>query len=187
MTIMSDMTPLRLFELLPRRTSFQPRHFEPGTTSSSMARGDHDDFAAGFAEGQRLAQELFAAERQQLLDLIRNAEALQSEPSEEVAVLIANAVERLLTQLTGQSIPDRAWLEAQVARAVELIQETDAKRRLRLHPDDAALLVDVDLSCAIVADPALVRGEIRVECSNGWVEHGIPVNLARLRTELSVS
>lgn len=183
---MSDMTPLRLFELLPPRTGFQPRHFEPSGLPGGIARGEQDDFAAGFAEGQRLAQDLFAAERQHLLDLIRGAEALQAEPSEEVAVLIANAVERLLTQITGQSIPDRAWLEMQVARAVELIQDTDARRRLRLHPDDAALIADIDLACAIVADASLARGEIRVECSTGWVEHGIPVNLARLRTELSV-
>ena len=184
---MSDMTPLHLLDILPQRRGFQPRHFEPAAHGVSMAREEHDDFAMGFAEGQRLAQELFAAERQQLLDLIRNAEALQSEPSEEVAVLIANAVERLLTQLAGQSVPDRAWLEAQVSRAVELIQETDAKRRLRLHPDDAALLVDAQINCEIIVDPDLRRGEIRVECSSGWVEHGIPVNLARLRTELSVA
>ncbi len=183
---MSDMTPLHLFDVLPQRRGFQPRHFEPAASPSSTACGEHDDFAAGFAEGQRLAQELFAAERQHLLDLIRNAEALQAEPSEEVAVLIANAVERLLTQLTGQAVPDRAWLEKQVMCAVELIQETDAKRRLRLHPDDAALLADAQFGCAVVPDPDLARGEIRVECSTGWVEQGIPVNLARLRTDLSV-
>ncbi|HTI31301.1 MAG TPA: FliH/SctL family protein, partial [Sphingomonas sp.] len=146
----------------------------------------HDDFSAGFAEGQRLAQELFGQERTALQALIANAEALQSEPSEELAVLIANAVERLVTQITGQIVPDKAWLETQVARAVELIQETDAQRRLRLHPDDAALLADADPGCAIVPDEALQRGEIRVECSTGWVEQGVPMNLARLRTELSV-
>ncbi|CAM3257659.1 hypothetical protein SPAN111604_13595 [Sphingomonas antarctica] len=184
---MSDMTPLHLLDVLPQRRGFQPRHFEAAPAPGGVAHGSHDDFAMGFAEGQRLAQELFATERQQLLDLIRNAETLQSEPSEELAVLIANAVERLLTQLVGQSIPDRAWLEAQVSRAVELIQETDAQRRLRLHPEDAALLMDVQLGCAIIPDNTLQRGEIRVECSNGWVEHGVPVNLARLRTELSVA
>jgi flagellar assembly protein FliH len=187
-TTMSDMTPLNLYDVLPQRRGFQPRHFEPAAPAASpMAQGAHDDFSAGFAEGQRLAQELFAQERQQLLDLIRNAEALQAEPSEEVAVLIANAVERLLTQLTGQIVPDKAWLEAQVARAVELIQETDAQRRLRLHPDDATLLTGVQLACTIVPDATLQRGEIRVECSSGWVEHGVPVNLARLRTELSAA
>ena len=184
---MSDMTPLHLFDVLQPRRGFQPRSFDSAAMPSGVAREDHDSFAAGFAQGQQLAQELFAAERQQLLDLIRNAEALQAEPSEELAVLIANAVERLLTQLTGQSVPDHAWLKAEVARAVELIQEADTQRRLRLHPEDAALLADVQFGCAIVPDAKLVRGEIRVECSNGWVEHGIPMNLVRLRTELSVA
>ncbi len=187
-TIMSDMTPLHLLDVLPARRGFQPRHFEPIATPQASPVGHHaqDDFSAGFAEGQRLAQELFAQERAQLQALIAGTEALQSEPSEELAVLIAHAVERLVTQITGQIVPDKGWLEAQVARAVELIQETDAQRRVRLHPEDAALLADSNPGCAIVSDASLQRGEIRVECSTGWVEQGVPVNLARLRTELSV-
>lgn len=186
---MSDMTPLHLLDVLPQRRGFQPRHFEPAPASPASPVGHRaqDDFSAGFAEGQRLAQELFAQERQHMLSLIANAEALQAEPSEEVAVLIANAVERLVTQITGQIVPDRAWLQGQVAAAVELIQEADAQRRLRLHPDDAALLADTNPGCVIVPDTSLQRGEIRVDCSTGWVEQGVPVNLARLRTELSVA
>jgi len=182
------MTPLHLLDVLPQRRGFQPRHFEaaPPPHAGMAAHPLHDDFSAGFAEGQRLAQELFGQERTALQALIANAEALQSEPSEELAVLIANAVERLVTQITGQIVPDKAWLETQVARAVELIQETDAQRRLRLHPEDAVLLADADPGCAIVPDETLQRGEIRVECSTGWVEQGVPMNLARLRTELSV-
>lgn len=185
---MSDMTPLHLLDVMPVRRGFQPRHFESAAASTASPVGykAQDDFSVGFAEGQRLAQEMFAQERAALQALIANAEALQSEPSEELAVLIANAVERLVTQITGQIVPDKAWLEGQVARAVELIQETDAQRRLRLHPDDAALLADANPGCAIVPDASLRRGEIRVECSTGWVEQGVPVNLARLRTELSV-
>jgi flagellar assembly protein FliH len=185
---MSDMTPLHLLDVLPVRRGFQPRHFEPVAAAQASPAGfpAQDDFSAGFAEGQRLAQELFAQERAQMQALIANAEALQAEPSEELAVLIANAVERLVTQISGQIVPDKTWLEAQVARAVELIQETDAQRRLRLHPEDAALLADANPGCQIVPDAGLQRGEIRVECSTGWVEHGVPVNLARLRTELSV-
>ncbi len=188
MTTMSDMTPLHLLDILPARRGFQPRQFETATAHSGPMRHEaHDDFSAGFAEGQRLAHELFAQERAQMRALIANAAALQAEPSEELAVLIANAVERLVTQITGQIVPDTAWLQGQVAGAVELIQETDAQRRLRLHPEDAALLVDTNPGCAIVPDASLRRGEIRVECSTGWVEQGVPVNLARLRTALSVA
>src|SRR3546814_13736925 len=69
--------------------------------------GLDDPFALGLAEGQRLAEAAFVAERHQLLALLAGAEALQDEPSEELAQLIATTVERLVRQIVAAAPLDR--------------------------------------------------------------------------------
>ena len=143
-----------------------------------------DPFARGLAEGQRVAEAAFAVERQHLLALIAGAEALQDEPSEELAQLIAETVERLVRQIVEAAPIDAAWLRAQAETAAALVADADKARTLWVHPEDAALLADSPLALPIAADPSMMRGTVRIETSAGWIEHGRAVHLAELRAAL---
>ncbi len=145
-----------------------------------------DDYARGVADGQDLAATAFAVERQQLAALVTAAQALQPEPSEELAQLIAEAVVRLVTQIVADAPIDAAWLKAQAARAAEVVADCDAARTLWLHPDDIALLGGTQMPLPVQADQTAARGSIRIECSAGWIEHGRSIYLDALRSALAL-
>ena len=193
---MSDRTteagfaPVSLAEAMTRGNGFRPLSFVPSAyvpqaEQESADELDLDDpFALGLAEGQRLAEVAFVAERHQLLALLAGAEALQDEPSEELAQLIAETVERLVRQIVAEAPIDAEWLQAQAETAAAMVADADKARTLWVHPEDATLLADSPLTLAIESDPAMVRGTIRLETSTGWIEHGRAVYLDELRTAL---
>lgn len=193
---MSDRTaetgfaPVSLAEAMARGNGFRPLSFVPSAYIPQAAEENCDEpdlddpFALGLAEGQRLAEAAFVAERHQLLALLAAAEALQDEPSEELAQLIAETVERLVRQIVEAAPIDAIWLQAQAETAAAMVADADKARTLWVHPEDAALLADCPLTLAIESDPAMVRGTVRLETSTGWIEHGRAVYLDELRTAL---
>jgi flagellar assembly protein FliH len=194
---MSDRTaetgfaPVTLAVAMARGNGFRPLSFDPAVRSASAATDApagpelaDDPFALGLAEGQRLAEAAYAAERHQLLALIAGAEALQDEPSEELAQLIAETVERLVHQIIGEAPIDAALLKEQAEAAAALVGEADKARTLWVHPHDAALLVDADIRLPIETDAAMMRGTVRIESSAGWIEHGRAVYLGELGASL---
>ncbi|WP_439567015.1 FliH/SctL family protein [Sphingopyxis sp.] len=192
---MSDRTaetgfaPVPLTQAMARHGGFRPLAFtgarETDAAPGQAAQADLDDpFARGLAEGQRIAEAAFVAERHQLLALLANAEALQDEPSEELAQLIARTVERLVHQIVADAPIDAAWLQAQAETAAALVADADKARTLWVHPDDAALLTDCPLPLALESDPAMMRGTVRIETSTGWIEHGRAVYLDELHAAL---
>lgn len=191
---MSDhsFAPTSLALAMARDTGFRPLSFDPAVRAREavsaeppfVAEPGEDPFAQGLAEGQRLAQAGFAAERGQLLALVAGAEALQDEPSEELAQLIAETVERLVRQIVVTAPIDAEWLKDQADIAAALVAEADKARTLWVHPQDAALLIDADIRLPIAADAAMLRGTVRIETSAGWIEHGRAVYLNELRAAL---
>ncbi|RYD45662.1 MAG: flagellar biosynthetic protein [Sphingomonadales bacterium] len=187
----TGFVPVSLTEAMARGNGFRPMSFASATYTAQATEQEsideldlEDPFALGLAEGQRLAEAAFVAERHQLLALLANAEALQDEPSEELAQLIAETVERLVRQIVAAAPIDAEWLQAQAETAASMVADADKARTLWVHPEDAALLVDCPLTLAIESDPAMVRGTIRLETSTGWIEHGRAVYLDELRTAL---
>lgn len=193
---MSDRTaetgfaPVTLAAAMARSSGFRPLAFAGGARAPQPADGsaaelDRDDpFARGLAEGQRIAEAAYVAERHQLLALLAGAEALQDEPSEELAQLIARTVERLVHQIVASAPIDAAWLQAQAETAAALVADADKARTLWVHPDDAALLTDCPLPLALESDAAMIRGTVRIETSTGWIEHGRAVYLDELHAAL---
>ncbi|MBB5704926.1 FliH/SctL family protein [Sphingopyxis panaciterrulae] len=188
----TGFAPIALTAAMAGRGGFQPRSFaapapetvveaEPALPEAEPAE---DPFARGLAEGQRLAEAAFVAERHRLLALIAATEALQDEPSEELAELIAETVERLVRQIVATAPIDAAWLMEQAETAATMVAECDKARTLWVHPDDAALLVDCPLALPVEADSAVARGTVRIETSAGWIEHGRSVYLDELRAAL---
>ncbi|MEK6638621.1 MAG: flagellar biosynthetic protein [Pseudomonadota bacterium] len=170
------------FRPLLKEVSSQPELEEEG-----LAENDTPDlFDAGYLEGQRAATDAFELERDHYRRLIASAEALQSEPSEELAVLIGEAVERMVSEVVGKAAIDRDWLNHHARRAADLVAECDAARTMWLHPDDLPLIDSSLISLTLVADPDAERGSIRIDCSAGWIEHGTALYLDELRTELGL-
>lgn len=145
-----------------------------------------DPFARGVEEGQALAAVAFDIERQQMRAILASAEALQDEPSEELARLIAETVATLVEQIVETAPIDAEWLSAQARKAASLIGDCDAVRTMCLHPEDMALLNGQAMPLALRADADLPRGSIRIDSSAGWIEHGRAQFLVELRAALGV-
>lgn len=186
----AEATVISLAHAMAESRGFRPLHFGGMPAPQAMAadvlvevKAD-DPFALGLAEGQRVAEAAFAVEREQLLALLANTEALQDEPSEELAQLIAETVERLVRQIVDSAAIDAAWLQAQAETAAAMVAEADKARTLWVNPADAVLLMDAPIALPIEADPSMARGTIRIETSAGWIEHGRAVYLNELRAAL---
>lgn len=179
-----------LGDAMARKGGFRPLNFAPEMPEADVEHDladavvADDPYALGLAEGQRLAESAYAAERHQLLALLAGTEALQDEPSEELAQLIAETVERLVRQIVETAPIDAAWLQAQAETAAALVAEADKARTLWVNPADAALLVDCPLRLPVEADATMKRGTVRIETSAGWIEHGRAVYLDELRAAL---
>ena len=184
----TGFAPVALAAAMTRNGAFRALSFAAPTRAAHIANeapADLDDpFARGLAEGQRIAEAAYAPERHKLLALIAATEALQDEPSEELAQLIAETVERLVRQIVDTAPIDAEWLRGQAETAASMVAEADKARTLWVHPDDAALLVDCPLALPVEADASMPRGTVRIETSVGWIEHGRAVYLEELRAAL---
>jgi flagellar assembly protein FliH len=169
-------------------SSFRPMHREYAGSDSAVTtlQSTDDPYALGLADGQELAAAAFDEERAQLCALLSAAEHLQAEPSEELAQLIGETVFRLVRQIIEAAPVDADWLHQQAQKAADVISECDAARTAWLHPDDAALIDPATFPLPVMADAAAERGSIRIDCSEGWVEHGRSNYLYALRVALSL-
>lgn len=165
------------------------REFVPTVRYGQTAAEDpvqDDAYARGLADGQQIAAAAFEADRVALYKLVASANALQPEANDEVAALMSETVLRLVEQIVGNVTVDTALLEQHIAQAMELISEADAARTIWLNPADHALLVDIDLGLTKNVDPQLARGNLRIDCSDSWNEHGSAIGVEKLRHLLGV-
>lgn len=90
-----------------------------------------------------------------------------------LAERLHETVEALCHELIGDLAIDGALLARRTAAAAALFASADEGASLRLHPDDVALLGNgVDAAIAVQPDPALPRGEIRIDTPAGGIEDG---------------
>jgi flagellar assembly protein FliH len=141
-------------------------------------------FAQGFEEGGQAVEEMVAQERASIVALAASLEVLKPQPSQALAMLLSETVERLVRQIMGTVEIDRDTLIDRAQQAAELIGEEAGPMRMRLHPDDLALLADAALDTPLLADHHLPRGTIRLETDEGWIEDGPEARLERLRAAL---
>jgi flagellar assembly protein FliH len=87
-------------------------------------------------------------------------------------------------EIVGEVEIDGLRLLSRAKAAAALIGEASEPARLRVNPEDAALLADAELELTIEADPELPRGSVLIETAGGWIEDGPAVRLERLRAEL---
>lgn len=179
-SLVDAYAPARAFSPLIAR---QPTVPEPDEAVAEPV--EVDLYAQGLDDGRRAAEIDFAEERNAFAMMLASANALQPEPSEELAAMIATTVERLVTDIVGTIVIDRSWLDARIAHAMACLDKADAARTLWLHPDDAALLGGHALPLEIATDPTMERGALRIDCSHGWIEDSRSLHLDALRALLS--
>jgi flagellar assembly protein FliH len=145
-----------------------------------------DRYELGFEDGRRAAQDTFEIERAALQRLMESVGALQPESSEELAMLIAETVYRLVADIVGKSQVDADCLSRRASAAAALIAECDNARTLCVNPEDVPLLEGLRTNLEIKGDSSLARGDVRIDCSAGWIEHGTSLYLDALRCELGL-
>lgn len=141
-------------------------------------------FAEGFDQGRQAVLAEFARQREALAELIRSAEALQPEPAGPLAAVLTETVTRLVRQIVGEVKIDPALLKERAEAIADLVTAECGPARLRMHPDDIAMLDGTELGVPVAADHHLASGTIILETGEGWIEDGPQVRLARLRTLL---
>jgi len=183
------------FVLRRGESGFRPR-IEPTAASNDFAPVDFaeepeprpaqtvDPYELGLAEGRRTVEAELAAERDALARLAESLETLRPEPTNALALLLAETVDRLVREIIGQVEIDPMLLLERAKQAAALIGENVAPSKLRVHPADAEILAPANLEIPIEPDPSLERGSIVLETGNGWIEDGPAVRLERLRAEL---
>lgn len=181
----------------PKPVSFKPwartvhamtDHFEGephrAQADADVAAIEADAFAAGFSEGRRTAELEVADERAAVLRLAETLQALRPEPHQELGLLLAETVERLVRQIVGEVTLDQDIILRRATAAAELIAEEATPARMRLSPEDHTRLQDAALPVEMIADPALPAGMVLVETGEGWIEDGPEVGLEKLRIAL---
>lgn len=141
-------------------------------------------FREGFAEGRAQALAEFEEQRQALATLAANLSACRADPPEALAEVLFETVSRLVAQVVGEIQVSEALIRDRVETVARLIAEQGGPARMRLHPNDIALLGNGTFDFALVPDPTLLSGEVIVETASGWIEHGAEVGIERLRQAL---
>ena len=141
-------------------------------------------FAQGFDEGRRSAEVESAADREAITKLAENLEVLRPEPTNTLALLLAETVDRLVRQIVGSVTVDGELLMTRAEAAAALIGNECAPARLRLNPNDLPLIDAARIPVPLIADEMVERGSLVLETGQGWIEDGPAVRLDRLRTEL---
>jgi flagellar assembly protein FliH len=176
---------ISLVDLFSRPSGFVMRDF---SSPPSPAQPENDDlYSRGLADGQLMAEAAFDVERKRLHQLIANAQAIRAEDNAEIGALLDAAIRRIMRNILGGLQIDAQFLERQIIEATSLLTEADQGRTIHLHPDDFALLKGANLPLPCKADASLANGNIRIECSEGWIEHGPGFALQRLEAALHES
>lgn len=180
---MSEANKLSLAQYFGSRQGFRPR--DVTSVAPEICQQSPDLYAAGLADGQQMAEVTYSLERKQLQDLISSAHAIKAEDNAELTHMLDILVCKIVANVVGSIAIDADFLRRQIDAAIAVLTEADQNRILRMHPDDLALLADADLPLKCSADASLARGTLRIECSDGWIEHGPAMVLDRLERALS--
>lgn len=142
---------------------------EPVEREDPLTRAWEDGHAAGLAEAQATTQAEDAARSRIGLVLAR----LDADQQEGLRQKLFATVEALCAAAIAPLALDREMLALRVERAAAMLARADDDKILRLHPEDLALIAkQLPDGLATLPDPALERGELRIETAAGGVEDG---------------
>jgi len=134
-------------------------------------------FAAGYAQGAADAEAAFAEAIAQQDAARAKLELafgrLDAELTRELEARLRDTVLALCTPLFGEYAANEEALAARVRTAAAMLARAADERVIRLHPEDLALLAArLPEDWHFDPDPALERGALRIDGSQGGVEDG---------------
>ena len=144
-------------------------------------------YEQGFADGLAKAETAMRGQLAAMQKLLVEANALQIEPTAEIAQMICDLVERLVTPICEKMPVTRQWLLRQIDKAMPHIAECSEAQTLWLNPDDAALLDGVDFAFDVQTDPMMPRATLQIRSSTGYLETGISPFIQQMHDALDLS
>jgi flagellar assembly protein FliH len=193
-------------ETLPELDGITADHMDPARIEAAMrdgyatghAAGYEDGRTAGYSAGEAAGRATLEHERHRFvsalqavgdqLRLLAESEAAVRANFEaavvETALAVAEAI--LGRELAVNADPGRDA----IARALAVAPSGAAKATVRLHPDDAARLGDLDLiapglEVGIVADHSVAPGDCILTMGDTSVDAGVATALERVRKALA--
>ena len=152
----------------------------PAAPPDPLGAAWDDGHVAGYAQAAAAAAaaEVLAAEARGRIELALLR--LDRDLAEQLRQRLGSAVRALCEASLVPLALDPGMLAARVERATAMLSRADDERVLRLNPDDLDLVAGrLPEGLAVLADPALERGALRLETANGGVEDG-PAHWARV-------
>ncbi|HEX7873701.1 MAG TPA: flagellar biosynthesis protein [Sphingobium sp.] len=146
-----------------------------------VEQASQEGFVMGFQEGERVTREAFEADDAIRVALTQAIGQLGGMDEGTLASLLSTAVMRLVTQIVGEVPVDEARLAERCAAVAAHIDPDDGKAVLEVNPLDLPLIDTSDLAVALAPNGDLSRGSVRLATSDGWIEDGPDVRLARLK------
>ncbi len=165
-----------------RRATDQEMPAEPATDPLEDAA--HEGFLQGFREGERIAREAADADNEARLQLAAAVQHVAQSGEGTLAAMLSQAVVRLVGQIMGEVSIDEALLKDRCTAVAACIDSDEARAVIEVNPEDMHLLEKEATGVTLAANPDLPRGSVRLATSDGWVEDGPDVRLARLKALL---
>ena len=186
---MSEVIAVPFTQLRPISSPFRAGLFGNGAARiapAANANPPQDHYAMGYADGEAAANERHAGEHEAADRIVAAIAQLRAEPAEDLARHLAETVSRLVRDIVGETTITADEIKRRAHGAAALLAESDAASAVRLHPDDAALAGAEVEGLAVIAEPGLARGDIRIECASGTLEDGNALRLAALDDALGL-
>lgn len=162
----------------------EPDAFEPVDEADPFEEVRLTAYEAGFEAGRATIEADLVPERAAMARLAEGLQALRPEPSGPLALLLVEAVDRLVRQIVGEVAICPNLLLSRAHAAAALIAEEARPSAVRLNPADHARLSGAELPVPMLADPAVAEGSVLLETADGWIEDGVAARLDALRCAL---
>ncbi len=146
-----------------------------------------EGYDAGYARGSAVA----ASEAARLADLVESARLEMSTLEQNVAEDLLRLALTLARTLVRESLKVHPeMVEAVVRETVRDVPPFGQGMRLRLNPEDAALLTkrlgsELDAQWSVVGDETMTRGGCRVESSTGEIDASMETRWQKLCAALA--
>lgn len=187
---MSDVLAISLAGLRPIKSAFS-RGFAAGdqgesTAGPTFADEGEDPYAKGYADGQASARAEMT-KRCEAQDRLASAiSGVGQETSEDLGLIIAQTVFRLVTHIIGETDIDAEALHRRAQAAAALLCENDAATAILLHPDDAALLPETVAGLSVGTRSDLERGDVVIDHGSGTIEDKMAHHMDALEAALGL-
>lgn len=154
-----------------------PSEPEPAPPAEPEPDPLEEAFASGLAEGERRAADAYQAALAGIEGRYRDLAKGFAQMGRDEAEVFKQRLRDLVILLCEASLAplalDPALLAGRVERAAGLMRRAADERRVRLHPDDLALVQAlVPAGLTLEADSSLARGALRIEIEEGGIADG---------------